>query len=579
MAAMALFELNDVTFTYPDQTAPALSDIRLSIAQGEFILLCGPSGCGKTTLLRHLKPELAPVGELRGDIRYEGKPFAEHAPLVLSERIGMVQQDPENQIVMDRVAQELAFGLENMGVETQAIRRRIAELAHFFGMEDWLRRETHTLSGGQKQLLNLASVLLLQPGVLLLDEPTAQLDPVAARELIQMIRRLHEEFGLTIIMTEHRLEELFPLADRVLVMDRLGAIRWTGTPREVARQLAASGDPDYLAYMPSPSRLFMGLAAQQEQAAAALSTTADASAELPLTVGEGRRALRLAGLPPLPASERGGDGQGAYGSAGAKLALLECRELTFQYEQHGKAVVRQLDLRVDAGDFMAIVGGNGAGKSTLLQLMAGLLKPQRGSIRLKGQELRRMKAAEAHRVIGYLSQNPSAYFIHETVGEELRSAAERSGEPEAGQRLERLVELLDLGEVLQRHPYDLSGGERQKAALACVLLASPQLLLLDEPTKGLDPNVKQAWGEWLQTLHEQGMTIVLVTHDIEFAAKYATRCAMLFDGEVTSEGPPRAFFSENYFYTTTIHRLVREVAPQALTVEEVLALWRTGGLR
>jgi len=716
---MALIEIDRLSFTYPEEPQPVLSEITFSVRQGEFVVLCGPSGCGKTTLLRQLKAELQPVGERSGDIRYKGRPIQNYESLALAGEIGMVQQDPDNQIVMELVLQELAFGLENLGQPTDVMRRRIAEMTHFFGLEGWLHKQTHTLSGGQKQLVSLAAVLLLRPHVLLLDEPTAQLDPVAAKEFLQMLHRLNEEFGLTVIVTEHRLEELYPIADRVIMLDERGRVRYDGTPREVIGRVEAALDKPYAAYLPSPARLYAALQAQLPPAAgpaAAHEGEPWPTAAPPLSVKEGRAwlhgwleraAARAADGPGLSAAAPSAVATASASAAVAALAsasadaatgaavwpdsaspppfaeasapvadaapstasadaamwtaaspapasaplsaaaigpnaspfvssglasapssespailepfsssaattpsteppaptpepplalshpplaaptgfsappalapravLLRCRDIAFHYEKGGRPVLRELDLDIAEGDFLAIVGGNGTGKSTLLRLLAGLAKPSRGRIAYRGAELRKYRKDALYREVGYLAQNPLSYFVADTVEGELRQAAARSTLSDPAARLDELVELLELAPALARHPHDLSGGERQKAALACVLLAGPKLLLLDEPTKGLDPQVKAAWGRLLQRLHAAGVTIVLVTHDIEFAAAHVRKCAMLFDGAIASEGAPAAFFGENFFYTTVLNRLARDHFPQAVTEKEVLAACR-----
>lgn len=559
VGGMAFLEINDLHFTYPEMPHKTLSGVSLTVGRGEFVVLCGPSGCGKTTLLRHMKAELAPHGHAEGAVFFRGLPFAEHDAADLARQIGFVQQDPENQIVMERVLQELSFGLENSGVPTDAMRRRIAEMASFFGLEDLLYRKTGSLSGGQKQLVNLAAILLLQPELLLLDEPTAQLDPVAAKAFLQLLQRLNEEFGLTVIVTEHRLEQLFPIADRVVVLDRQGGIKYDGTPQAVIRQVHQAKDELVFDYLPSFAKLFLSLQPERD---------------VPLTVKEGRAALER--LAPSFGAASGVRETAVVRDAQASAEpqpMLECRELDFQYERNGRTILRQLELTVNEHDFLAVVGGNGTGKSTLLQLMSGLLRPYRGTIRFRGTDLKKLDERERWRSIGYLSQNPRAYFLEDTVGEEIRQAVARSRLPDAEELHAKLDAILGLEAIRSMHPYDVSGGELQKAALACVLLAGPKLLLLDEPTKGLDPLVKRDWGMLLQTLHREGLTIVLVTHDIEFAAGCASRCAMLFDGVIASEGPPAKFFAENVFYTTELNRLVRNFAPDALTYREVLHRW------
>jgi energy-coupling factor transporter ATP-binding protein EcfA2 len=453
----------------------------------------------------------------------------------------------------------------------------------------------------QKQLLNLASVLVLQPKLLLLDEPTSQLDPVAAREFIQMLHRLNEEMSVTVIISEHRLEEVLPLADRVLMLEG-GQLKVAGSPRELAAELGKEAHQNYLAYLPAAPRLYLGLAAQAGQ------VTSDA---IPLTVREGKQWLRgekavqsaystvpllptdptdrarlsenlstrdaaVAGTSPVDIRQQFPLRSGSLVSPQPAVPpvspappvtpelVLKGREITFRYDKNGPEVLKKLNLSLYRGELLAILGGNGAGKSTLLYILNGLSKPQRGKIELA-------KASST----GFLAQNPLLYFSQDTVQEELRQMAEYAGlaGQEAQQEIEGLLDIFELGSLLDSHPHDISGGQQQKLALAMVLLLKPDILLLDEPTKGLDPGAKEKLAGLLQHLRQLGKSIIVVTHDVEFAASYASRCALLFDGSLTAEGPPESFFSANYFYTTAVNRMVREWLPQALTVEDVMRQW------
>ncbi len=487
----------------------------------------------------------------------------------------MVFQNPDAQIVMDTVWHELAFSMENMGFPPAVMRSRLAEISGLFGLEPLLYKPVHELSGGQKQLLNLASVLLLQPKLLLLDEPTSQLDPVAAREFIQTLHRLNEEMSVTVIISEHRLEEVLPLADRVLLLEE-GGLRFQGPPRDLVREAGKEPQSAHQAYLPTASRLYLALATDlvPDVVSAPLETT-------PLTVREGKRWLHsvagrasAAGFtrkpqPPVSlntastASQPAIDCHGSVPAASSE-PLLSCREVTFRYEKDGAEVLKKLSLSLYRGELLAVMGGNGAGKSTLLHVLNGLLKPQRGKVALaKGI------------ATGFLAQNPLLYFSYDTVQEELRHMAEYAGlsKEDAGQEIAKLVESFQLQDILASHPQDISGGQQQKLALAMVMLLAPGILLLDEPTKGLDPGAKERLAALLQHLRGQGVSIILVTHDIEFAARYASRCAMLFDGGITSEGTPAEFFSSNYFYTTVVNRMVRDLLPQALTIEDVMNTW------
>ena len=531
------FVIEHLCFSYPEQAVYILRDMSLTVRCGEFLVLCGPSGCGKSTLLRQLKTVLAPHGRRSGTILFEGQSLDSMDQRQQTERIGFVQQSPDNQIVTDKVWHELAFGLESLGYETPVIRQRVAEMAAFFGIESWFYKNVTELSGGQKQLLNLASVMAMQPSVLILDEPTSQLDPIAAADFLATLGRINRELGTTILLTEHRLEDAFPLATRVAVMEE-GQLLCSGTPAEVGAALREKGHGMFLAM---PTAMQVWAAVEQEGLC-------------PVTVREGRECLTNYGAkhplhPMLPEPSR------VY----AEEPVLEASELWFKYEKDSPDVVRGLSLTLKKGEFYALLGGNGAGKSTSLKLLAGILKPYRGTVNCRG-------------TIGVLPQNPQTLFVKKTVREDLAEILGDSRKNEQTERIAHVVALCRLEGLLDRHPYDLSGGEQQRAALAKVLLLDPDILLMDEPTKGLDAEFKQVLAEILQALLRRGVTILMVSHDIAFCARYAHRCALFFDGGTVSEGTPRAFFSGNSFYTTSANRMARELAPEAITPEDVIVL-------
>lgn len=530
-------KIEHLSFSYPEQERLALDDLNLTIKQGEFLVLCGPSGCGKSTLLRQLKTVLTPHGRRTGLIWFRGQPLDTLDQRLQSSAIGFVQQSPENQIVTDKVWHELAFGLESLGYDTPTIRRRVAEMASFFGIEGWFYKNVTELSGGQKQLLNLASIMAMQPDILILDEPTSQLDPIAAGDFIATLGKINRELGTTILLTEHRLEEAFPLASKVVVMDA-GKLLCAGSPQEVGVALKQSGHAMFLA-MPTAMRVWASV---------------ENDAPCPVTVREGRRWLTdYAGrhsLKPLPEMAA---------PSGSGEAALTAEELWFKYEKDGPDVVRGLELSVRKGEFLALLGGNGTGKTTSLKLLSGLLTPYRGQVQIHGS-------------LGILPQNPQALFVKKTVREDLFEIFQGKQIPRQIQegRVAHVTALCRLGPLLDRHPYDLSGGEQQRAALAKVLLLDPDILLMDEPTKGLDAEFKQAFAEILRVLLRRGVTVLMVSHDIEFCARYAHRCALFFDGSVVTEGRPRDFFSGNSFYTTSANRMARGLLPRAVTPEDVM---------
>lgn len=532
------YDVKNLTFFYPEQEHAALHELSFSIEPGAFVSLCGPSGCGKSTLLRQLKTVLAPHGRKTGEIWFEGARLDEIGPREQSALIGFVQQSPENQVVTDKVWHELAFGLESLGLDTQTIRGRVAEMASFFGIQNWFYKNVTELSGGQKQLLNLASIMAMQPSVLILDEPTSQLDPIAASDFLATVGKINRELGTTILITEHRLEEVFPMSDRVLVMDN-GTLIADGTPHEVGETLSSAGHSMFLA-MPTVMRIWAAV---------------PSSAPCPITVRDGRdwltdfaaeHALRTEPFtePKMPVGE----------------AVITLRDLWFKYEKDLPDVVRGLDLTVHKGEFLAVLGGNGTGKTTTLSLISGLRRAYRGEVEVNGR-------------IGVLPQNPQSLFVKKTVREDLYEIFKDKHLPpeKADERVARAVRLCRLETLLDRHPYDLSGGEQQRAALAKVLLLDPEILLLDEPTKGLDAEFKQVFARILKNLRNRGVTVFMVSHDMEFCAEHADRCALFFDGSLVTTGTPRKFFSGNSFYTTAANRMARSFLPEAVTAADVIA--------
>ena len=535
-----LFRLSGFGFTYPQQRRPALTGVDLTIRSGEFWVLCGPSGCGKSTLLRQLKTVLTPHGVTEGEVYFQGTPLRDVPLRQQAADIGFVLQSPEHQVVTDKVWHELAFGLESLGCDTPSIRRRVAEMASFFGIQDWFHKSVDELSGGQKQLLSLASVMVMQPKVLILDEPTSQLDPIAAADFLQTLGRINRELGTTVLLTEHRLEEALPLATHAAVLDG-GRLLCTGSPAEVGRRLRGRGHGMFLA-MPAAMRIWASV------------HSADPA---PVTVREGRDFLhRWASqhpLLPLPEAETHPHGG----------PVLTAEGLWFRYQPDLPDVVKGLDLTVYQGELLALLGGNGAGKSTTLHLLSGALTPYRGTVQRTGR-------------IGVLPQDPQALFVKKTVREDLYEVfdGQRIDPALKEQRIAQAVSLCRLTELLDRHPYDLSGGEQQRAALAKVLLTRPQLLLLDEPTKGIDSFFKETFASILTELKKKGITIVMVSHDVEFCARYADQVSMFFDGQVLTTDTPRRFFGANSFYTTAANRMSRHVFRNAVTAEDVVDLYK-----
>ena len=542
---MAQIELKEYSFKYAGQERKAFDNINLSIEEGEFILICGPSGCGKTTLLQQFKKEIVPEGEIIGKALYEGIPINELDDFTAASNIGMVFQEAESQIVTDRVINELAFSMENLGYSLDIMGRRMGEIVDFFDMEDKLYEKVHNLSGGQKQVLNLASVILLKPKILLLDEPTSQLDPVSSKKFIQMVQNLNRDFSITVILCEHRVDEVFQIADRVIMLDE-GHIKYEGKPKDIAKKIYNNRDEVFLNYLPSISKIYFELDEQKDS--------------MPLTVKEGKRWIKNIAIK-----------EKHYIKENTKKIgkpIIKIKNISFRYEREKPLVLDKLNLNINQGEILSILGGNGAGKSTLLKMIARANEPQYGEIYIKGTKLSNISEDKRYKIIGYLDQNPMLYFLQDKVEDEIYNRAEKICADEKD--IENLISLFELDNILYRHPYDISGGEKQKLALAIVLLGKPKILLLDEPTKGIDITSKIKIGRLLLQLKEMGMTLVIATHDIEFAARFSDSCALLFDGNIKAIEEPKKFFSQNYFYTTTINRIMRDTLPEAIIWEDVI---------
>lgn len=622
------FSIRDLTFFYPEKMKPALCQVNLEVKNQEFITLCGSSGCGKSTLLRHLKTVLTPHGIREGSVSFRGQPLEEVDLRTQAGEIGFVQQSPDNQIVTDKVWHELAFGLESLGTSTPEIRRRVAEMASFFGIQTWFHKSVAELSGGQKQLLNLASVMVMQPSVLILDEPTSQLDPIAATDFLEAVQKINRELGVTVILSEHRLEDALPMSDRAVVIEK-GQVIAMGAPRQVGQQLEESQSGMFLA-MPAAMRIFAATphsAAESHSAAAPCSVAESCSAAAlrsaaescftaaprsaddtyPLTVREGREWLTdhcqaqscekeweeasqdssefsetsstasrkslESGERPEKASKKNSESASNLDSDAGRPDAVELTELWFRYDSASPDVVKGLSLNVKEGEFFAIVGGNGTGKSTALSLISGARKPSSGTVKIGGRNLDQIPDRQLFGgLLGVMPQNPQALFVKKKVEEDLYEmlSGRHMSRKEKKKQVERVTEVCKLEALLAMHPYDLSGGEQQRAALAKVLLLSPKILLLDEPTKGLDRSFQRELAGILKELQAEGTTIIMVSHDVEFCAEYADRCALFFDGRIAAQKETREFFAGNSFYTTAASRIARGVLPKAATVEDVI---------
>lgn len=576
---MECIKVENFSFKYPGEEKPALINIQMSVEEGSFVVLCGKSGCGKSTLLRQMKSELSPHGEMRGTICYMGKKLEEVGHREQSQGIGYVLQNPDNQIVTDKVWHELAFGLESLGYDTPTIRLRVAEMASYFGIQEWFLKSVTELSGGQKQLLNLASVMAMHPDLLILDEPTSQLDPIAASDFLETVRKINRDIGTTVIITEHRLEDVIPWADQVYMMDE-GRIIARGNPEEIGRALKEMKHDMFLA-MPTPMQIYAGV---------------ESTLDCPLTVSQGRRWLKreLVGME-APLIRQGSENSMLDLSPVGKqekdkeVPEIRLKDVWFRYEKNLPDVVKGLNMDVKKGEIFAMVGGNGTGKSTSMSLIARIRFPYRGKIYLEGKEIGKYSDEELyHGFLGVMPQNPQSLFVKKTVREDLYEMIDGKREKTSkaypidmkkADAIQGIAALTKLEKLMNRHPYDLSGGEQQRLALAKVLLLRPRILLMDEPTKGIDNHYKQELGEILRTLARHGVTILLISHDVEFCAQYADRIGLFFQGNLVSCKDARSFFAGNNFYTTAANRMARAWFPDAVTVSDVIEAvgsWKRG---
>lgn len=544
---MEILSIKDLTFSYPNKENFALQNVNLSINSGDFVVVCGQSGSGKTTLLRMLKKEIAPHGEKQGAVYYKGEDVEKLDDKISAQKIGFVFQKPDQQIVTDKVWHELAFGLESLGYDSDYIRLRVGEMANYFGITSLFRKKTTELSGGQKQLMNLASVMAMSPDVIILDEPTSQLDPITANDFITTLKKINDELGLTVIIIEHRLQEVFPIADKVAVMED-GKVICYDTPRNVCEKL--SNHPMSQGF-PSAVRIWQ---------------KSGSKGECPLTVKEGRNFINLnfseRKLPlrnTIPNTED----------------IITLKDVFFRYEKGGNDILSGTNLSIKKGEHFCILGGNGSGKTTTLKILAGLLKPYRGKVIIDNNKMTKKTTADFNRLgVAMLPQNPESVFLKSRVIDDYTDLCKIKGieKSDYEDKINSVAEKLGIKDLLENHPYDLSGGEIQKCALGKVLISEPKILLLDEPTKGVDAYSKLSLSKILQEIRSDGVTIITVTHDVEFASILADRCGLFFDGEVLSSLVPQEFFSKNNFYTTASSRISRDKFANAVTVDDVVSL-------
>ena len=552
-----MIKIRDLTFHYADASKPALQDVNLDIEDGEFVLVTGPSGCGKTSLCRCLNGLIPHFygGEIAGGLEVQGLDVMRHTTRELATRVGMVFQDPENQLVSMDVQREVAFGLENLAFPRDVMAKRVEEALDTLGISGLRHRQVHELSGGEKQKVVISSVLALHPDVLVLDEPTSELDPKGAEDVLSIVRRLNDELGITVILVEHRLDRVVHLVDRMIVMDE-GKIIADGNPRAVL----SNGDITSIgAGVPPIVRIVQRLRDN--------GFNID---NIPLTVKEGRSMLK-----DIFMGARGGTLSHTE-SADNGRPVIEIDKLWHAYPE-GITALKNVNLRICEGEFVAVMGRNASGKTTLVKHINGLLQPTKGKVIVNGIDTRKATIAEMSRKVGFIFQNPNDHIFADTVEEEIAFILKNLGfdSGEIAARIDEMLEMFALKEFRKRYPRSLSGGERQRVAMASVLVARPRVLILDEPTRGMDYRLKSELMRFLNGYREKGNTVVLVTHDVETVAEHADRVVLLSEGGVVVDGNKRDVLSRALFFSPQINRLVQAfekygVPNNILTVDEAL---------
>lgn len=599
-----IIQIRDLTFAYAEGDEPVLSDINIDIGSGEFVIIMGSSGSGKTTLLKMLKRNMIPAGRYSGRVYIYGKEADKLTDRENAAGIGYVSQDPDNQIVTDKVWHELAFGLENLGMDNVTIRKKVAEMSEYFGITGWYDREVSKLSGGQKQILNLASVMVMQPGILLLDEPTANLDPLAAIRFLDVVKRINQELGVTVVMVEHNLEHIYADADRIIAIDK-GRGAANSSPKKAAADIIAAGS-FLIEGLPVASRLYSGYNKKNGNSVVSYnnvnidSNNKDnhiLSDEIPLTVKEGRRWYvnykKVYGKDITKDKDKINNfaGKSIINDKVIKKDVLEednitgnknkkrigfikknnlenkssrkntdnientvcqLKNVSYSYNKKLPYIIDGVDVSFKEGRITAILGGNGAGKSTMLKLIAGIIKPVCGKI-------------ISNKRIIMLPQDPKAVFTEVSVEEELAEVLMDKGNgiynnmPMEDKReiVEQIIEEFGLNDIRKNNPYDISGGQQEKLAIAKVLLLKPEVLLLDEPTNGLDPYFKKTLGKLLKKINADGVTIIIVSHDLEFVDSFCDDVIMLFDRKVAAQDSTHKFLRDNMFYTTNYYRIIK----------------------
>jgi energy-coupling factor transporter ATP-binding protein EcfA2 len=563
---MPYIEIKELTYHYPKEIKPVIKDINLQLNKGEILFIVGESGSGKSTLAKCISGAVPNFygGTIQGSVSIDGEDIIEMKHNKRATEVTMVFQDPESQLIMNKVHREIAFGLENVGVESSEIKRRIWEAMQFSNILDIANREINTLSGGQKQRVAITSAIAYLPNCIILDEPTSQLDPASAEDVIALIKKINEELGITIIIIEQRIDKWFDIADKVLILAR-GEIAFSGSKQELYNERKE----ELLDFLPNYLKISKALNIFN----------------MPYSLREARRTIEEFKYE----YETNMATQDLSGSE----EIIKIDNLCCKYEDN--LVIKGLNTRIRQGDFISIMGANGAGKSTFLKSLMGLIsysgsikvlknsfvddnskkltKNLIGSFSGEYREIRKLRIKDISRIIGYVSQNPNDYISKETVYSELKFTLDNYSIKDHGV-IEDTLKALDLYKLKDKNPRDLSGGEVQRVAIASILVLRPKVLLLDEPTRGLDSKVKRMLGEILLELNKNGTTVILVTHDVEFASEFCSRFLLMFNGEIVGDGSREEVLGRGIYYTTNINKIFRNINSDIFTLKDFLSSTR-----
>lgn len=521
---MEMINIKNVTYWYPDADIPSLININLTVNEGDFILVTGSSGCGKSTLMR-LFNGIVPNyfgGKIKGEVILKGKPITKCTRLEIAKTTGVVYQHPEKQIVLSDVEREIAFGLENLNMDLNLMKRNVAEVISFLNLSSKRDKSIDEISGGEKQKVAIASVIAMDPDILLFDEPTSQLDPVSAGEVLNTIKKLNTDFGKTVVLIEQRLDRCFDMASRIIFMDN-GRIIDEGTPKNIPQKI------DEKCFLPHVSYIFKKSGYKN----------------VPINVNEARKLIDNVDFKSYaPISNKPED------------RVMEVKNLCFEYAK-GQPALKNVSFFINKGEVLTVMGENGAGKTTLFKIIAGLIDNYRGEIKFKGKSIKNLKIKDRIKIIGYLSQNPNDYFGRDNVFDEAAYSLKNINEY-SKEQVENILKELDIFKLKNRNPRDLSGGEKQRAAIACVLVLNPDILILDEPTRGMDADSKERLGILIRKISETGKSVVIITHDSDFAADYSDRTLMMFNGEITAFGKSIDILYDSIYYSPQVSKVFKK---------------------